>query len=473
MGQSRDLDVIGNYHFFERENRSLVYDFVNNILYRPKKKTDYFLLREFIEQYSRGEITLEDCIEHRFRLFIENFQSDKETFDSMKHFDEISTISSKITLMVSQSCNLKCAYCYGHDGKFGSSTGGFMSEEIGENAMRFAVDRARKNGMKFIFVTFFGGEPLLNFSLMKHIVEFNNNSFPDISFSYSTTTNLTLITQSIAEFIREHNISILVSLDGFKEVHDKNRVFKNGRGSYDAVMRGINILKKNKLSFSVRSTLPHEYYRSYEHIINHFEELGAQNIYISRLCNYNDDVVDVFDANMEELAEEFSILNEFHDRTHERILKGEKPSHVPYTTMFERIHEADKSLISCGVFKGSTTVSINGDLYPCHRFVGMTGFCFGNIKDGVNINILNKLVKTMDETTRKCWKCWARYLCKRGCARDIAKNGGKFVDYTNEYCNLIKVSIEKALVAYYNIVIVRPSYIKEFSHKEIEVYNVI
>lgn len=470
-GQTED---VGNYHFFSRDGILFVYDFVNNILYRPKNTDDYVSLHKFLTHYTHDKHScLENYRGHKFYSFVEKFQDNTESFSSTVYLREVGLISSKITLMISQSCNLRCKYCYGHEGKFGLKSGGLMSKETAEQTMRFFVAKAQPIEMKNCQVTFFGGEPLMNFTLIKHLIEFNKKTFPDIAFTYTMTTNLTLMTQNIAEYFKKENIAILVSLDGFKQIHDKNRIFEDGNGSFNSVINGIKILKDNDISFSVRATLSHEFYDRYEDIVEFFKGLGAQQAYISRLCDYEEEKVNVFDTDVDALEVEISMVNGFHDRTHERILEGDNPYHVPFLTMYERIHEADKSLISCGIFKGSTTVSVNGDLYPCHRFVGIEGFCFGNVNGDPNLDLIDKIAKNLDSSTLKCKKCWARYLCKRGCLRDIAKKGGVFVEYPDKYCNLMRDSIEKALWMYYLIVIKRPDYVKEFSRKEIEVYNVI
>lgn len=231
-------------------------------------------------------------------------------------------------------------------------------------------------------------------------------------------------------------------------------------------------MKSNQVLFSIRSTLSHEDFKYYEQVVSFFEELGAQQTFISRLSNY-DITSTKFDIDVDELERDISTVNIFHDKTHKRILDGENPIYVPFMKMFERIHEANESLISCGLLKGSTAVSIDGFLYPCHRFVGIEGFNFGSIHDGVNPDLVKQIADNLDKVTTGCSTCWAKFLCKRGCVRDIAKEGGRFICYDGKFCDLMQKSVEKALVTYFNIVKLRPDYLKEFSHKEIEIYNVV
>lgn len=461
---------IGNYHFFVTKKKFLIYDYQNNLLYSPKRSVDYFELQSVLtEKLKKKKNEEKNC--SKYLPFLENFVNNVTSFDSARLISQSQIVSSKITLMVSQDCNLKCSYCYGDEGRFGP-TANMMTKETAEHAVRFFVERARPFNFKYLFISFLGGEPLMNFGLMKHIIEFNKIEFPDISFSYTFTTNATLFTKQKIEYFKKQDISILISLDGTKEIHDKNRIFKDGSGSFDKVIEKILLLKENNIQFSVRATLSHEDFKNYEKIIKYFNKIGVQQIFISRLSKYDTDS-ELFDINVEELEKDICIVDSFHDKTHKRILKGFNPKYVPFITMFERIHDANDSPIACGIMKGTTAVSCDGKLYPCHRFVGIKGFDFGSISDGINDKAVNKIANNLDASTIKCTVCWAKYLCKRGCVRDIAKANGTFTHYDEKFCELMQKSIEKALITYFHIVKNRPDYLKEFSNKEIEVYNVV
>jgi uncharacterized protein len=133
--------------------------------------------------------------------------------------------------MISQTCNLRCSYCYGDKGKFGSE-GACMTKEVAEKAIRFLVEKSKIINSQYFLITFFGGEPLLNFELIKFVIEFNKTEYPDKEFTYTFTTNGTLFTHEIIDYIKSNNVSILISIDGDKKIHDSSRVFEDGKGSF-------------------------------------------------------------------------------------------------------------------------------------------------------------------------------------------------------------------------------------------------
>ncbi len=464
-----NLDV-GNYHFFYKDDNYFIYDVDNNILYSPNNKKDFREAFEVLQKVEKGVTGIQN--EAKYSALIDCFNTNFRTFNSSEYLNIENTVSSKITLMISQDCNLKCKYCYGDEGRFGSNKE-MMTKGTAKKVIDYFVGRGETYGLKHFFITFLGGEPLMNFPLLRFVVEYVKEEYPHVDFAYTITTNLTILTVEIADYFRNNNISVLVSLDGKKRVHDKNRIYKNGKGSFDDVIRKIELLKQRGVPFSVRATLSHEDFTSYEENIEFFQQIKAQQIYVSRLINY-DVNTDKFDINVDELEKDVATVEAFHDKTHLDILKGKNPAYVPYVKMFQKLHEANDSLISCGIMKGSTAVSFDGRFYPCHRFVGIKGFEFGNIERGIDAKVIKNISDELDLKTKKCNKCWARYMCKRGCVRDIAKNNGRFIEYDQKFCELTKKSIEKALLAYFSIITNRPNYMNNLSLREgVPVYNVV
>jgi uncharacterized protein len=459
---------IGNYHFFKRNQKFFIYDFLNNQIFVSKEE-DYLKMKAVLSDFSENK-PLSHLVHKKYKTILDNFKIDNSIFNSNEYINESTISSTKMTLMIAQSCNLKCSYCYGSEGRFGTN-GEFMTKETAEQAIRYLVKRAPENA-NYFFITFFGGEPLLNYELMKHIMEFAKNNFPEKEFAYTFTTNATLFTQEIIDYLKKNDISILISLDGSEKIHNTNRIFRNGKGSFARVMKSIELLKKNNMPFSIRATLSHEFFKYYEAIIEFFTAIGAFKIYIARLQNYNIDSLD-FDIDIEKLKKDGYYVDIYAEKTKYRILNGENPKVVPFTNALMRIHEASSTLISCGAMNGSTAVACNGDLYPCHRFVGIKGFNFGNVYTGMDNDTLQTITNNMDKATVKCNSCWCKYICQRGCMRNIAKNNSAFVSYDDEYCQLERDSIENALETYYSIIKYRPDFISELSEKEIEIYNIV
>ena len=461
---------IGNYHLFKRNGAYFVYDFVHNLFLVSKKEEDFKKLERVLIDFSEKR-NLSDDVRQKYQLILDNYQENFDIYDTKKHLNKDNAVSGRITLMISQACNLRCKYCYGSDGKFGT-TGEFMSKATAEQSIRYLVQKAAKV-TNYFFVTFLGGEPLLNFDLMKHTIEYAKANYPDKEFTYTFTTNATLFTQEIIDYLKGVNISIMISLDGMDFIHNANRVFANGKGSFDCVMKNIDLLKKNNVPFYVRSTLADEYSAYYEDITNFFKDIGASQIYISHLDKYNIDS-DEFDIDVDKLKSDKSYVTAYYEKIKLKILEtGILPSAVPFFAVLKKIHEASRSMISCGVANGCTAVAYNGDFYPCHRFVGINGFAFGNVYEGINDNELNNIATSLDKATIKCNSCWCKYICQRGCIRNIAKNNGSFISYSDDFCKLQEEYIERNLETYYEIQKKRPELLKQISEKEIEVYNIV
>jgi uncharacterized protein len=133
------------------------------------------------------------------------------------------------------------------------------------------------------------------------------------------------------------------------------------------------------------------------------------------------------------------------------IINGEYPKHIPFLKMMENIHNASKDINGCGFMKGTTAVSCDGKLYPCHRFVGMSNFYFGNVFSGIDYEKFKLICDNLDKATVRCKKCFAKYICKRSCVRDIAKSGGIFINYDDKYCDIMRDTIRNTILLYKNI----------------------
>jgi uncharacterized protein len=460
---------IGNYHFFKRRQKFFIYDFLNNLILVSKEEENYLRMKRVLTDLSENKI-LSSVIYEKYKTILDNFKIDNSIFNSNEYINESTISSTKMTMMIAQTCNLRCSYCYGSEGRFGTN-GEFMTKETAEQAIRYLVKRAPSDANSF-FITFFGGEPLLNYALMKHTMEFAKRNFPGKEFAYTFTTNATLFTQEIIDYLKKNDISILISLDGWEKIHNTNRIFHNGKGSFARVMKSIELLKKNNMPFSIRATMAHEFFKYYEDVIDFFTAIGAFKIYIARLQNYNVDSPN-FDIDIEKLKKDGYYVDIYSEKIESKILNGENPKVIPFTNALMRIHEASSTLISCGAMNGSTAVAHNGNLYPCHRFVGIKGFNFGNVYSGIDNETLQTINNNLDKATFKCNSCWCKYICQRGCIRDIAKNKGTFISHDDKYCQLQRDSIERALETYYSIIKYRPEFIKELSEKEIEIYNIV
>lgn len=373
--------------------------------------------------------------------FFDDKISNVSTFN---FFDNDHSQTNKITLMLTQKCNLACTYCYGGDSGRFFSNGEEMSIDTAKKAIDYLISNSETR--KTYHILFFGGEPLLNFDVLKEIVEYCDilNKVTGKMFSYSMTTNGTLLDDEMLRFFKNNRIGITVSLDGNEEQHDKCRRFPNGNGSYRIILGNMGKMKNVGLPFSIRATIPLELFSKYDEIDSFLNSLGAESVVISRVSVYDD-------INKDKLGSTYTDNNDLFVKFHKNYFETHVED-VLYDNDEEKMRlmlsvgYTSKKRIACGFMKGTTTVSTDGTLYPCHRFVGMKGFDFGNVKLGINKIIMKQILDELDRTTERCIDCFARYVCQRNCIRDIASDSGKFNHFTDEFCDEMRRQIENELI---------------------------
>lgn len=433
-----------NFCAFKRGKDMFFFEAESNSLIIPHSEQVFESTLQYIKQNKENQTLDSTSLIDEINFLFKQKQSNN--FNTYK-FLKKSHPSNKITLMLSQDCNLACKYCYGDSGRYGSS-GSIMSEKTAKEAIDFLI---RNNGGvdNSFNITFFGGEPLLSRKLIFSIFEYCDSISiaKSITFKYSITTNGTLLSATLIKEFKKRNVTILLSIDGPEEIHNKNRKYRNGKGTYNKIIKNINLLKKYNKSFSIRATVENENFLQVLKNIDFFIQLGAAQVHISNLSNYCDNCSD-FPINIDEISRLNEEFFEITNNIKKDFIQGKNPYYIPFLTALNKIHSTNKSLISCGFMKGTTAVSTSGDLFPCHRFVGLEGFDFGNIFSGIDTEKQRLICKSLDRATIACQKCFAKYICARSCVRDIAKINGQFVTYPEEYCNLLRKNIVEYLLIY-------------------------
>jgi uncharacterized protein len=354
-----------------------------------------------------------------------------------------------LSLVVTQYCNLKCIYCYGNEGTYGEKDVKTMSFDTAIMAVdwflnQVKVDEIEDTNKKNLDFNFFGGEPLLAFPNIKKIVNYIYEKSKHLNFipSYSITTNGTLLNDEIVQFFKSYKFVIIVSIDGPIEIHDRNRPYKNGKGTYNDVINGLNILKKYKMSNSV--TLRATYIPGkgeFESIIKHLSAFAFRNVFITPVTlvsseskGYNDYYLEY----KEDFAPVFKNIEE-------SIAKKEWPKeYMPgdFEMSLRSLYRRNLRNYCCGAGQTIIQVATNGDIYPCQRFVGIEKWKEGNVKEKIlKENIIKSFFElNVDDTERKCKDCWLRYLCGGSCPNSnyIVNGSLKKPDYsTCAYKNLL------------------------------------
>ena len=388
----------------------------------------------------------------------------KETFDEIKSLVEEGLLYSPdnyldidafknrepvvkaMCLHIAHDCNLKCKYCFASQGDFGGAKS-IMSFEVGKKALEYLVDNSgsRKN----LEVDFFGGEPLMNFEVVKQLVEYGNELAKEKgkNFRFTITTNGVLLDDEIIDYVNEHMHNVVLSLDGRKSINDDMRPTLNDKGSYDIIVPKFQKLieKRKDKYYYVRGTFTRDN-MDFSKDVLHFKDLGfdltsvepvvgdESNPYALR----EEDLPKILDE-YEKLAVEYSkmrVNNEPFRFFHFMVDLSQGPCVI-------------KRITGCGAGNEYLAITPEGDIYPCHQFVGQEEFKMGNVMaDKV------ELPKEMQETFKEahiyakdeCSKCWAKFYCSGGCHANAFNFNNDILKPYDLGCQMQRKRLECALM---------------------------
>lgn len=426
-------------HIITREKITLLYFIETNKIIRLLDSVPLKKVKDIVNKGLNGCLESNDGLEGELKnYFIENFDT-KEKDRTFDFYCNDASTSNRITLMLTQDCNLACKYCYGGESGGFNSKGSKMTLETAKSAINYLL--ATSSNSNIYRILFFGGEPLLNFEVMQSTVSYCEEITTKTGkrFTYGLTTNATLLNDAIMSFLEAKKIGITISLDGDKNVHDSNRCFPNKKGSYDIVINNINKLNHKSIPFNIRATLTKDFFDQYDVIYEHLSSLGAKGVHISKVSIYegiNDQVMGNYSG------ENSLYYDEYYEKP--ESIKAKFTEHLIYA-----IKSASKRRVFCGFMRGCTAVTSTGDFYPCHRFVGMEGYKFGNLLEGINKSVMMNIFDGIDNATKRCEECFARYICQRHCLRDISCDNLKFKEFGDKLCMNTRMEIEDAIVEYY------------------------
>ncbi len=354
------------------------------------------------------------------------------------------TVVKALCLHIAHDCNLACKYCFAEEGEYHGGRA-LMSFEVGKAALDFLI---RESGnRRNLEVDFFGGEPTLNFQVVKDLVAYGRSQEEQYNkkFRFTLTTNGVRLDDEIMEFANREMDNVVLSIDGRKEVHDRMRPFPNGSGSYELVVPKYKKFadSRNQQRYYVRGTFTH-HNLDFAEDVKHLMDLGFRQVSV-------EPVVAPDEADYAIREEDLPRLYEEYDRLACEILKrhknGEDFNFFHFMIDLEGGPCVAKRLSGCGSGTEYLAVTPWGDLYPCHQFVGNDKFCMGNVFDGVKRQDIADDFRSCNVYSKeKCRSCFAKFYCSGGCAANSYNFHGSIHDAYDIGCALMRKRVECAIM---------------------------
>ncbi len=406
------------------------------------------IIRNILEKYQDTGITEADvsaclrdidALKESGQLFCGDIYADKA--DVLKNKNNV---IKALCLHVAHTCNLNCAYCFASQGKYHGDKA-LMSFEVGKQALDFLI--ASSGDRTNLEVDFFGGEPLMNWDVVKQLVAYARGIEKEKgkNFRFTLTTNGMLLDDEVTEFCNREMQNVVLSLDGRKEVHDRLRKDYSGRGSYDTIVPKFRefVKKRAGKSYYVRGTYTHNNI-DFTNDIFHMADLGFTELSMEPVVCSPDDPYALTKEDLPKLFEQYEILaNEMIKRDDE----GRGFTFYHYMIDLENGPCIYKRISGCGSGTEYMAVTPWGDLYPCHQFVGDESYCMGNIWDGVKNTALRDKFKKCNVYSRpECKDCWAKLYCSGGCAANAYHATGDINGVYEYGCELFKKRMECAIM---------------------------
>ena len=359
-------------------------------------------------------------------------------------FQNRETVVKALCLNVAHDCNLRCKYCFADEGEYHGRRA-LMSEEVGKAALDFLVKNS--GGRKNLEVDFFGGEPLMNWEVVKKLVEYGRSIEKeyDKNFRFTITTNGTLLNDEILKFVNKEMGNIVLSIDGRKEVNDSMRPRAGGQGCYDDIVPKYQKVaeSRHQLRYFVRGTFTHANL-DFSEDVKHLAELGFKQISVEPVVASPEDWYAFKDEDIPIICEEYDKIAKYYIEKHK---EGKGFNFFHFNIDLEGGPCVAKRLSGCGSGCEYLGVTPWGDLYPCHQFVGNEDFIMGNVFDGITRpDIRDKFKKSNVYSRPECQKCFARYYCSGGCAANAYNFNGDINATYKHGCELQRKRIECAIM---------------------------
>lgn len=354
------------------------------------------------------------------------------------------TVVKALCLHIAHDCNLACKYCFAEEGEYHGRRA-LMSYEVGKKALDFLI--ASSGNRRNLEVDFFGGEPLMNWQVVKDLVAYGRQQekLHDKHFRFTVTTNGVLLNDEIQEFINKEMDNVVLSLDGRKEVNDAMRPFRSGKGSYDLIVPKFQKLadSRNQERYYVRGTFTRNNL-DFSNDVLHFADLGFKQMSIEPVVGDESDPYAIREEDIPKICEEYDRLAKI---MIEREKEGKGFNFFHFMIDLEGGPCVSKRLSGCGSGTEYLAVTPWGDLYPCHQFVGQEEFLMGNVDEEITRpEIADEFRSCSVYSKEKCRNCFAKFYCSGGCMANAYNFHGTIHEAYDIGCEMQRKRVECAIM---------------------------
>lgn len=418
--KAKDFNILldvnsGGVHLID----DITYDLLDVLKPPFGKECPQEVAEKLAGQYDAEEI--EEAYGEIYTLYEEKMLYSEDVYEQYAETSVVSPIKS-MCLHIAHDCNLRCKYCFASTGDFGTGRK-LMPLETGKAAIDFLLEKSV--GRENLDVDFFGGEPLMNFEVVKEIVAYARSKEKEYEkhFDFTITTNGMLLNDENIDFINQEMHNVVLSLDGRKEVNDRMRTRVDGSGSYDKILPNFKKLveKRGDKEYYVRGTYT-KYNLDFSEDVMHIYEAGFDQISVEPVMEKPEIEYALTEADLEQIYREY-------DKLTERLLEVKKNG--GFINFFHFMIDLNqgpcvvKRLRGCGSGNEYVSITPDGDIYPCHQFVGMEEYKMGNLSDGTfREEIKKEFAGAHVYSKPACRDCWAKFYCSGGCnANNYIYNG--------------------------------------------------
>ncbi len=420
----------------------ITYDLLDNVEPPFEAACPYDIVKKLSKFYSEEDINT--CYNEIVELYNEKMLFTDDEYEKFAKYTVAAPVKA-MCLHIAHDCNLRCEYCFASTGDFGGGRK-LMSFDTGKKAIDFLLEKSEDR--QTLELDFFGGEPLMNFEVVKQIVEYARSREAEYNkkFRFTITTNGMLLDDDKIDFINKEMSNVVLSIDGRKDVTDKVRKRVDGTGCYDTILPKFKRLveKRGDKDYYVRGT-----FTKYN-------------------LDFSDDVFDLYAQGFDQISvepvvcepekpyalteKELSLIFKEYERLSERILNNEKNGGKKFN-FFHFMIDLDqgpcaiKRLRGCGCGNEYVAITPDGDIYPCHQFVGHAEYKMGNLYEGTfDLKMKNEFADSHIYTKPECKQCWARFYCSGGCNANNYVYAGDIHNAHKFSCQLEKKRLECAIM---------------------------